>query len=68
MYFTKIMPTIGKNIKKIRQEKDVSQNKLPKLENICLLPSLKMSLTKAPTVSLKRFSSSLGLSTFRLMM
>jgi hypothetical protein len=61
------MPTIGKNIKKVRQEKGVSQNKLPKLENICLIPSLKMSLTKAPTIPLKRFSSSLGLSAFRLM-
>jgi len=61
------MSTIGKNIKKVRQEKDVSQNKLPKLENICLIPWLKMSLTKAPTLPLKRFNSSLGLSAFRLM-
>jgi transcriptional regulator with XRE-family HTH domain len=46
------MPTIGKNIKKLRQEKGISQDKLSKLADISLNTVVKIELDQSPNPTL----------------
>ena len=47
------MSTIGKNIKKLRQEKDISQDKLSKLADISLNTVVKIELDQSPNPTLE---------------
>ena len=47
------MSTIGKNIKKLRQDKDISQDKLSKLADISLNTVVKIELDQSPNPTLE---------------
>ena len=47
------MSTIGKNIKKLRQEKGISQDKLSKLADISLNTVVKIELDQNPNPTLE---------------
>ncbi|HPH52414.1 MAG: helix-turn-helix transcriptional regulator [Patescibacteria group bacterium] len=47
------MSTIGKNIKRLRQEKGISQDKLSKLADISLNTVVKMELNQSPNPTLE---------------
>jgi len=47
------MSTIGKNIKRLRQEKGISQDKLSKLADISLNTVVKMELDQSPNPTLE---------------
>ena len=47
------MSTIGKNIKKLRQEKGISQDKLSKLADISLNTVVKIELDQSPNPTLE---------------
>ena len=47
------MSTIGKNIKKLRQEKGISQDKLSKLADISLNPVVKIEIDQSPNPTLE---------------
>ena len=47
------MSTIGKNIKKLRQEKAISQDKLSKLADISLNTVVKIELDQSPNPTLE---------------
>ena len=46
------MSTIGKNIKRLRQEKGISQDRLSKLADISLNTVVKMELDQSPNPTL----------------
>ena len=46
------MATIGKNIKRLRQEKGISQDRLSKLADISLNTVVKMELDQSPNPTL----------------
>ena len=59
------MSTIGKNIKKLRQEKDISQDRLSKLADISLNTVVKLELDENPNPTietLQKLAKSLGVS------
>ena len=59
------MSTIGKNIKKLRQEKDISQDKLSKLADISLNTVVKIELDQSPNPTLEtiqKLAKALGVS------
>jgi transcriptional regulator with XRE-family HTH domain len=45
--------SIGKNIKKLRQERNISQDKLSKLANISLNTVVKLELEQSPNPTLE---------------
>ena len=47
------MSTIGKNIKRLRQEKGISQDKLSKLADISLNTVVKIELDQSPNPTLE---------------
>ena len=47
------MSTIGKNIKRLRQEKGISQDKLSKLADISLNTVVKMEINQSPNPTLE---------------
>ena len=47
------MSTIGKNIKKLRQEKDISQDRLSKLADISLNTAVKLELDENPNPTIE---------------
>jgi len=47
------MSTIGKNIKRLRQEKGISQDKLSKLADISLNTVVKLELDQSPNPTLE---------------
>ena len=47
------MSTIGKNIKKLRQEKGISQDKLSKLADISLNTVVKIEIDQSPNPTLE---------------
>ena len=47
------MSTIGKNIKKFRQEKELSQDKLSKLADLSLNTVLKIELDESPNPTIE---------------
>lgn len=47
------MSTIGKNIKKLRQEKGISQDKLSKMADISLNTVVKLELDQSPNPTLE---------------
>jgi len=60
-----IMSTIGKNIKKLRQEKGISQDKLSKLADISLNTVVKIELDQSPNPTLEtiqKLAKALGVS------
>ena len=59
------MSTIGKNIKKLRQEKGISQDKLSKLADISLNTVVKIELDQSPNPTLetiKKLAKALSIS------
>ena len=59
------MSTIGKNIKRLRQEKGISQDKLSKLADISLNTVVKMELNQSPNPTLEtiqKLAKALGVS------
>jgi len=59
------MSTIGKNIKKFRQEKELSQNKLSKLADLSLNTVVKIELDESPNPTIEtiqRIAKALGVS------
>ena len=59
------MSTIGKNIKKYRQEKELSQDKLSKLADLSLNTVVKIELDESsnPTIeTIQRIAKALGVS------
>ncbi|MFA4990851.1 MAG: helix-turn-helix transcriptional regulator [Candidatus Paceibacterota bacterium] len=59
------MSTIGKNIKKLRQEKGISQDKLSKLADISLNTVVKIELDQSPNPTLEtiqKLAKALGVS------
>ncbi len=59
------MSTIGKNIKKFRQEKELSQDKLSKLADLSLNTVVKIELDESPNPTIKtiqRIAKALGVS------
>ena len=48
------MSTIGKNIKRLRQEKGISQDKLSKLADISLNTVVKLELDQSPNPTLEK--------------
>ncbi|MBP9762587.1 helix-turn-helix transcriptional regulator [Patescibacteria group bacterium] len=47
------MPPIGENIKRIRKEKSLSQDKLSKLADLSLNTAVKLELDKSPNPTLE---------------
>jgi len=59
------MSTIGKNIKKLRQKKGISQDKLSKLADISLNTVVKIELDQSPNPTLetiKKLAKALSIS------
>ena len=59
------MSTIGKNIKKFRQEKELSQDKLSKLADLSLNTVVKIELDESPNPTIEtiqRIAKALGVS------
>ena len=59
------MSTIGKNIKKYRQEKELSQDKLSKLADLSLNTVVKMELDESPNPTIEtiqKIAKALGVS------
>ena len=59
------MSTIGKNIKKYRQEKGISQDKLSKLADLSLNTVVKIELDESPNPTIEtiqRIAKALGVS------
>ena len=59
------MYTIGKNIKKYRQEKELSQDKLSKLADLSLNTVVKIELDESPNPTIEtiqRIAKALGVS------
>lgn len=59
------MSTIGENIKKLRQEKSISQDKLSKLADISLNTVVKIELDQSPNPTLEtiqKFAKALDVS------
>lgn len=59
------MSTIGKNIKRLRQEKGLSQDKLSKLANLSLNTVVKIELDDSPNPTIEtvqRIAKALGVS------
>ena len=59
------MSSIGKNIKRLRKEKDISQDKLSKLADISLNTVVKLELDQSPNPTLdtmKKIASALQVS------
>ncbi len=59
------MSTIGKNIKRFRQEKGISQDKLSKLADISLNTVVKIELDQSPNPTLEtiqKLAKALGVS------
>ncbi len=59
------MSTIGKNIKKYRQEKELSQDKLSKLADLSLNTVVKIELDESPNPTIEtiqRIAKALGVS------
>ena len=59
------MSTIGKNIKRLRQEKGISQDKLSKLADIPLNTVVKIELDQSPNPTLEtvqKLAKALGVS------
>lgn len=59
------MSTIGRNIKKLRNEKGISQDKLSKLADISLNTVVKLELDESPNPTLEtiqKISSALNIS------
>jgi len=59
------MSTIGKNIKKFRQEKELSQDKLSKLADLSLNTVVKIELDESPKPTIEtiqRIAKALGVS------
>ena len=59
------MSTIDKNIKKYRQEKDLSQDKLSKLADLSLNTVVKMELDESPNPTIEtiqKIAKALGVS------
>lgn len=50
------MSNLGKNIKKLRQEKGISQDKLSKLADISLNTVVKLELDQSPNPTLETMS------------
>lgn len=50
------MSNLGKNIKKLRQEKGISQDKLSKLADISLNTVVKLELDQSPNPTLETIS------------
>ena len=60
-----IIDTIGKNIKRLRQEKGISQDKLSKLADISLNTVVKIELDQSPNPTLetiKKLAKAFGVS------
>ncbi|MFH1720676.1 MAG: helix-turn-helix transcriptional regulator [Patescibacteria group bacterium] len=59
------MSTIGKNIKKFRQEKELSQDKLSKLADLSLNTVVKIELDESPNPTIEtiqKIAKALGVS------
>lgn len=59
------MSTIGKNIKKFRQDKELSQDKLSKLADLSLNTVVKIELDESPNPTIEtiqRIAKALGVS------
>lgn len=59
------MSTIGKNIKRLRQEKELSQDKLSKLADLSLNTVVKIELDESPNPTIEtiqRIAKALGVS------
>lgn len=59
------MSTIGKNIKKLRQKKELSQDKLSKLADLSLNTVVKIELDESPNPTIEtiqRIAKALGVS------
>jgi len=59
------MSTLGKNIKRLRQEKGISQDKLSKLADISLNTVVKIELDQSPNPTLetiKKLAKAFGVS------
>jgi len=59
------MSTIGKNIKKLRQEKELSQDKLSKLADLSLNTVVKIELDESPNPTIEtiqKIAKALGVS------
>jgi len=59
------MSTIGKNIKKLRQERGISQDKLSKLADISLNTVVKIEIDESPNPTLEtiqKLAKALGVS------
>ena len=64
------MSTIGKNIKKFRQEKGLSQDKLSKLADLSLNTVVKIELDESPNPTIEtiqRIAKALGVSVDNLL-
>jgi len=64
------MSTIGKNIKRFRQDKGLSQDKLSKLAELSLNTVVKMELDESPNPTIetvKKIAKSLGVSVDELL-
>jgi len=64
------MSTIGKNIKRFRQDKGLSQDKLSKLADLSLNTVVKMELDESPNPTietLQKIAKSLGVSVDELL-
>jgi len=64
------MSTIGKNIKRFRQDKGLSQDKLSKLADLSLNTVVKMELDESPNPTIetvKKIAKSLGVSVDELL-
>ena len=61
--YNKSMSTIGKNIKRLRKEKGISQDKLSKLADLSLNTIVKLELDQSPNPTfetLKKVTKALG--------
>ena len=59
------MSTIGKNIKRLRQEKELSQDKLSKLADLSLNTVVKLELDESPNQTIEtiqKIAKALGVS------
>ena len=59
------MSTIGKNIKKLRQEKELSQDKLSKIADLSLNTVVKIELDESPNPTIEtiqKIAKALGVS------
>lgn len=64
------MSTIGKNIKKFRQEKELSQDKLSKLADLSLNTVVKIELDESPNPTIEtiqKIAKALGVSVDNLL-